>query len=459
MKETLPASALLLLFLFVLFQGEASPQEEGDQYVAVKAGCVITVSGEEIPNGTIVIRNGKIEAVGSKVKIPWGAKMIHAPHLTVMPGLVNPHSRFGLRQYSRQGSHPHLKVADEFFPESGDAYREILEAGYTTLGLYAEGRGLPGRTLAIVPFAKEGGAAALREDSYIRMTFQNPSSEKLQLKGAFEKARQEIEKVEKARKEWEEKKKKEEEEKKKAEAEKKKEEEGKKEPPKEEKKEPPKEDKKDLLEKEEKKGEEPKEFVPPPIDPASQPIVDLIQKKKGVRALVEMDSAEDFLHFKDALKEFEFEHDYLVLSLAGRSQGTDMPHVAEDMGKEKPLVLLYPMIIFVPYTQERIILPSLMREKGCTVAFLPYGDSAVDHRNVLEQLGELIGLGYPRAEGLKGITLYPARILGVDDRVGTIETGKDANLIFLSGDPFAVQTRIVKVMIDGEIVAEPAPVR
>ncbi len=57
-----------------------------------------------------------------------------------------------------------------------------------------------------------------------------------------------------------------------------------------------------------------------------------------------------------------------------------------------------------------------------------------------------------REQALRGITLTPAEILGVADRVGSIETGKDADLLVLSGDPVASTSRIERVIINGKTV-------
>ena len=60
--------------------------------------------------------------------------------------------------------------------------------------------------------------------------------------------------------------------------------------------------------------------------------------------------------------------------------------------------------------------------------------------------------GAKREAILKALTLWPAQILGVGDRVGTIEAGRDADLLFLSGDPLQATTRIEAVMIDGKVI-------
>jgi imidazolonepropionase-like amidohydrolase len=57
--------------------------------------------------------------------------------------------------------------------------------------------------------------------------------------------------------------------------------------------------------------------------------------------------------------------------------------------------------------------------------------------------------GLPQEEALKAITLYPAQILGVDDRVGSLEVGKDATLIVTDGDPLETPTHVERMYIQG----------
>jgi imidazolonepropionase-like amidohydrolase len=60
--------------------------------------------------------------------------------------------------------------------------------------------------------------------------------------------------------------------------------------------------------------------------------------------------------------------------------------------------------------------------------------------------------GLPREEALKAVTLYPARILGVDARLGSLETGKDADLLVTTGDPLETLTDLVHMFIQGKPV-------
>jgi imidazolonepropionase-like amidohydrolase len=63
--------------------------------------------------------------------------------------------------------------------------------------------------------------------------------------------------------------------------------------------------------------------------------------------------------------------------------------------------------------------------------------------------------GMPRDKALRAITLTPAEILGVADRVGSLEKGKDADILILSGDPLATTSRIEGVILNGRTVYQP----
>jgi imidazolonepropionase-like amidohydrolase len=55
-------------------------------------------------------------------------------------------------------------------------------------------------------------------------------------------------------------------------------------------------------------------------------------------------------------------------------------------------------------------------------------------------------------EALKAITINPAKLIGMEKRIGSIEEGKDADIVIFSGDLFDIQTRVIKTLINGELV-------
>ncbi len=77
---------------------------------------------------------------------------------------------------------------------------------------------------------------------------------------------------------------------------------------------------------------------------------------------------------------------------------------------------------------------------------------AAHDRNLPYQAAQAAAHGLPRDEALKSVTLYPAQILGVGDRLGSLEVGKDATLIVTTGDPLEIMTQVEAAYIDGRPV-------
>lgn len=77
------------------------------------------------------------------------------------------------------------------------------------------------------------------------------------------------------------------------------------------------------------------------------------------------------------------------------------------------------------------------------------GGGSTNARNLGHQAAMAAAFGLPRNEALKSITLYPAQILGVGDRLGSIEPGKDADLIVTDGDPLEITSHVEQVYIGG----------
>ena len=77
-------------------------------------------------------------------------------------------------------------------------------------------------------------------------------------------------------------------------------------------------------------------------------------------------------------------------------------------------------------------------------------------RVVIFEAAEAVANGLPYEEGLKSITINPAKLLGLDKRIGSLEKGKDADLVLFNGDPFEYTTKPAVVIIDGQ-VQTPAP--
>ena len=77
---------------------------------------------------------------------------------------------------------------------------------------------------------------------------------------------------------------------------------------------------------------------------------------------------------------------------------------------------------------------------------------ASNHRNTPYEASKAASYGLPKEEALKSVTLYAAEILGIDDKVGSLEKGKDATLIITDGDPLEITTQVEQVYIQGKTI-------
>ena len=80
------------------------------------------------------------------------------------------------------------------------------------------------------------------------------------------------------------------------------------------------------------------------------------------------------------------------------------------------------------------------------------GGSAANARNVAQHAAMASAFGLSRDQALKSVTLYPAQILGAGDRLGSIETGKVADLQITDGDPLEVSTHCLQVILNGRVI-------
>jgi imidazolonepropionase-like amidohydrolase len=86
------------------------------------------------------------------------------------------------------------------------------------------------------------------------------------------------------------------------------------------------------------------------------------------------------------------------------------------------------------------------------IAYGGGGATTSNERNLPYEAAKSAAHGLPKDEALKAVTLYPAQILGIDDRVGSLEVGKLATLFITDGDPLDLRTQVLEVFIDGREV-------
>ncbi len=99
--------------------------------------------------------------------------------------------------------------------------------------------------------------------------------------------------------------------------------------------------------------------------------------------------------------------------------------------------------------------PEILRAAGVKVIFTtgPGGFNAPMARNLPYVTAQAIAFGLPEEDALKGITLYPAQLMGVADRIGSLEAGKDATLFVCDGDIFDLRANVKRMWIAGQEVS------
>ena len=139
------------------------------------------------------------------------------------------------------------------------------------------------------------------------------------------------------------------------------------------------------------------------------------------------------------------------LTIVGGQEAVDC---ADLLAREKVPVILGPVLNLpreqdLPY-DDAYSLPARLARAGVSYC-LSTGDTA-DVRRLPYQAGMAAAFGLAPDEALKAITLYSAQILGVGDRLGSLEAGKEANVILTTGDPLEIESVVKAAFIAGQPV-------
>jgi imidazolonepropionase-like amidohydrolase len=446
------ASRLLALSIIACFPAAAQQDPFREEIVAVRARRIETASRGVIENGVILLRNGRISAVGTAVKIPVGAKVIEAH--TVMPGIVAAYSQIGLSSPGagtavqlpanlppqiaarlagagggRASSNTHYRVLDELYPFD-DAYARLPRAGVTTLALVPEGRGFTGQGAVVRPVGETPAQMALAEASPFAIHFQQdtPTQELIRVTlqsgagtlptgggpggrtgfggrgpGGNAPGDDETEQTEDA----------------------------------------------DAFQRRQLgQGTRPGGVTagaPSSLSLTARRTAVTRAVSGEVPSFIECADATSTVYALNLFAPFDRLKAVYVLPL-------EAYRVAEQLGQKKASVIIPADTTFEPNTRNRVNPAAILARAGVKVACRPTSDTPRGYEGLLSKMAELVKAGLDRDTALKAVTLHPAEMLGVNARVGSIETGRDGNLLLLDGDPFAPTTKVLRVLIDGKQV-------
>jgi imidazolonepropionase-like amidohydrolase len=180
-------------------------------------------------------------------------------------------------------------------------------------------------------------------------------------------------------------------------------------------------------------------------DEKTLPVVQFL--KGELPAIVEAATPGELLHFWQLLDGFSEFKPRIILAVP-----VDAYKAAAELGARQAQVILRPLLALAPFTRERINTALELDKAGARVALAPFNDSPEALQGIFFRVGELVKCGLPRDKALRALTLTPAEMLGIEKRVGSIEAGKDADLLLFSGDPLSSQSRLQEVYLNGKPV-------
>ncbi|MFQ5809021.1 MAG: amidohydrolase family protein, partial [Armatimonadota bacterium] len=402
--------------LLVCGVGDLARAEDGAELV-IKAGKIIPVVGEPIAPGVIVIRDGKIAAVGTAIAVPEGAQVIDAGDGVVIPGLVAAFTTLAeAGRDTRESVTPELRIADGL-DVYGD-WRSVLAGGVTTVYLSPPSRRLmPGQGAVAKLGSGSPSARLLRDTAALRIVLGEWAKNPPDLWKPPLPPTPEVSHV----------------------------------PP--EKQSPTTRMGEVALLGElfgragsaAPEGEQTEGI-------GSDVLRSALRKEIPVR--VRADRAEDIRNTLALAEAFG-----LRAIIEG---GTEAHALADKLaGQEIPVVLL-PAIrpgkrVGADFAQTQVSgrtradNAALLTRAGVKVAIATSDDST---RDLLVVAGAMVGDGLPQDAALRAVTAGAAEVLGVAERVGSIEVGKDADLAILTGEPFGTRTVVQTTISDGRIAYE-----
>lgn len=391
---------LLLLVLAVIFTSGISWGQ-----MAVKGETVYTMTGEPLQNGVVLINDGKIERVGSasEINIPEGYEVFEAKVVT--PGLIDAHSVVGLAgHYNVDADQDQLETSGAIQPElrAIDAYnaREALvkhlrDHGITTVHTgHGPGALISGQTMIVKTTGQTLEEALVDSSTMLAFTMGNMMSREIRKPGTRSKGmamlRQELIKAQ------------------------------------------------DYADKR-KKGELKSK------DLGMEALADLLEAK--VKALVTVHKAQDIMTAIRLQKEFGFP---MVLDGAAESY-----LIIEEIKEAGYPVVVHPTMIRTYGDSKNASMETAgkLYKAGIPIAFQSGYEGYVPKTRVaLFEAAVAAANGLGSEQALEVLTMGAAKILGIEDRVGSLEPGKDADVVMFNGDPLEYITNITGVIIDGKKV-------
>jgi imidazolonepropionase-like amidohydrolase len=410
--------------LLALFLGLPVAALAQGRAVAIRGGTVLPLAAAPIPNGTVVFRGGKIVAVGAGVAVPGGADIVEARGKYVIPGIIDAMTDIGIAPDDQNDAGepmtPQSRVIESYYPygmfgqgKPGPLRnREALSGGLTAMYLApADGSILGGQGAVVKTAGANLDGVIVREPASMDMTLGEPPKKAARAKnrdpytrmGEVAMLRQLLVKAQ---------------------------------------------------EYQTRKAQNPSE----PKDLGMEALGRLLRKEFPAR--IQANTPGDIRSALGLAQEFGFE-----LVIDGGAWAYEMRDALA--AKKVPVVLGQVSHPYVsneeipdrtdyPPVDERT--PARLVASGIKVAIASFSRAfgtlapAGTGKWLLIDAAIAGGYGMSDEDILKSITLAPAEILGVADRIGSLAPGKDADVVILNGPPLSIKTWVERVYVDGQLV-------
>ncbi len=187
----------------------------------------------------------------------------------------------------------------------------------------------------------------------------------------------------------------------------------------------------------------------PTFSPTQKLWNDVREGKSNV--FINLNNAATILHCLTASKESK------QAKLVFIASGSDLFEAIKDLDPKVHVAILAPRLDLVPNTRDRINIPKTLSDKEMPFAFsLSLGQSEFRAQpdSPLFPVSSLVKNGLDRKKAMEALTIMPAKLIGMDSEVGSLEVGKKANFLLLDGDPFGATTSIQRVFVEGKQIYE-----
>ncbi len=409
----------LLSFLDLLYLlpcAHAANPPDAPAVLLIQNATILTVSHGAIEHGSVLIRDGKIAEVGQSVKAPKDAQVIDAAGQFVMPGIIDCHSHIAAESIN-EGSvsvSSMVNIADVLNPGDINIYRDLAGGVTAANVLHGSANAIGGQTLVIklrwgqpaakLPFegALPGIKFALGENPKRSNSSSIPGQPKrypATRMGVEETIRDAFMEARDYKKAW------------------------------------------DDYSKRAAAGE--KNLIPPRRDLRLEPLVEVLEGKRYVHSHCYRE--DEILMLLRVAKEFGFQVRTFQHVLEGYKVADELA-VAGVGASTFSDWWAYKVEAYdaIPYNA------ALMTRRGVVVSI--NSDDAAEATHLNQEAAKSMKFGgLSHDEALKLVTLNPAMQLGIDKRVGSIDVGKDADLVLYNRDPLSAYAVVQKTIIDGRV--------